>query len=257
MDVRGGMWCSLVSLKERILMIEWGTVADWAVAIATLLLAFVAVFQDKIRAHVKSPILDCDIELKPPDCHKTTMTGGGLAFSSFYYLLKIWNKGETSARNVEVIISDIFKKEGENYKSIEGFIPDNLLWSIITETLGVDKEGRPIIKLKVYCSFISPKTFKHCNIGHIYDPKYRKSVQGEDNPGLPVNPEETIFHFDVNFKSNKRYYLVSPGTYKFKITVGCENAKTISKMYLMEVSGKWYEDESRMLNEGLFIKEIN
>lgn len=238
-------------------MSAWGNIADWAVAAATFLLAIVAVFQDKIRAYIKSPKLDCAIELKPPDCHKTTsrITGSEISFSSFYYLFKIWNKGSTSAKNVEVIISDVYKKEGGDYKPLEEFIPDNLLWSTMTKTVGTTPEGRPITMPKVYCSFISPDTFKHCNLGHIHDPKYRRNV-GEANPTLPVSSEETVFCFDVSFRSNKLYHLIAPGTYKFKITIGCENAKTISKKYIMEMSGKWFEDEGRMLNEGLSIREI-
>ncbi|MBI5888874.1 MAG: hypothetical protein HZB82_09230 [Deltaproteobacteria bacterium] len=100
-----------------------------------------------------------------------------------------------------------------------------------------------------------PETFKPCNLGHIHDPKYRKGLLGEDNPALSIVAGETLFCFDVNFRSNKLNYLVQPGTYKFTITVGCENAKTITKKFIMEITGKWFEDESRMLNEGLKISE--
>ena len=236
---------------------DWALVADWAVALGTFLLAFVAVFQDKIRDYFKSPRLDLSIELSPPDCHKTTMvdtnsTRDGESFtnwSAYYYLIRIWNKGKTSARNVEVIVSDVSKKEGDKYKRIEGFIPDNLLWSTMTKSVASGKEHR------VYCPLISPDTFKHCNIGHINDPKFRAYV-GEDDPTMDISETETVFCFDVNFKSNKLYFLIPPGTYNFKITAGCENASTISKYYTMTVSGKFHEEEPKMLNEGLSIKEI-
>jgi hypothetical protein len=78
----------------------------------------------------------------------------------------------------------------------------------------------------------------------------------ENNPDLPVQPNETIFHFDIDFKSNRLHYLVAPGTYQFKITMGCENAKAVSKRYEIQVTGKWSEDESRMLNEGFVIRDV-
>jgi len=217
--------------------------ADWLVAIGTLLLAFIAVFQDKIRAYVQSPKLDCQMELKPPDCHRTVMTGDNLSFFAFYYLFKIWNNGNISAKNVEVIISNVLKKEGAEFKNVDGFFPDNLKWSFIGP--------------KIYCDYISPGTFKHFNLGHILDPHFRSRLSGENNTELPVNVKETIFCFDVNFRSNRLSYLVSPGTYKFTITIGCENAKSKSKNYMIEVTGKWFEDEPRMLNEGFTIKEIS
>lgn len=217
--------------------------ADWLVGIGTLLLAFIAVFQDKLRAYLQSPKLDCEMELKPPDCHRTVMTGDNLSFYAFYYLFKIWNRGNISAKNVEVIISNVSKKEGNEFKNVDGFFPDNLKWSLIGP--------------KIYCDYISPVTFKHCNLGHILDPNFRPRLSGENNTELPVGIRETIFCFDVNFRSNRLSYLVSPGTYKFTITIGCENAKSKSKKYMIEVTGKWFEDESRMLNEGFTIKEIS
>ena len=43
---------------------ESGSLADWFVAGGTIFLGFIAVFQDKIRARLSSPKLDCEINLK-------------------------------------------------------------------------------------------------------------------------------------------------------------------------------------------------
>jgi len=224
--------------------------ADWLVAIGTLALAIIAVFQDKIRSIFWSPSLDCEIELSPPDCHRTIARAPGAEFFSFYYRFKIWNKGRVSAKNVEVLIVDILKREGGTFKRIELFSPDNLRWSTLFDIV----DGRMVPKR--YCDYISPDTYKHCNLGHIHDPKFRSSIQGEDNPKLPVGKNEAIFCFDVHFMSNILYYLVEPGEYQIQIKVGGENAKTINRKYLMKISGKWFEDEKRMLNEGLSIEPI-
>jgi hypothetical protein len=50
--------------------------------------------------------------------------------------------------------------------------------------------------------------------------------------------------------------LVPPGEYEIQIKVGWENAKTIEKNYIIKISGKWFEDEMKMLNYGLYIEEI-
>ena len=230
---------------------EIGSLADWFVAGGTILLGIIAVFQDKIRAHFRSPKLDCEIDLQPPDCHRTTSSiikppADYLKCYTYYYRFKIWNKGKTSAEKVEVIISDIFRKQGINYKRLNSFSLDNLVWSIPGE-----KGER-----KVYCDYISRDTYKYCNLGHIHDPKYRNEIPGEFNPELPVKNDEAIFCFDVKFLSNILYYLVEPGIYKICIKVGCANAKTITKEYELTVTGKWFEDEPRMLREGLSIVQL-
>jgi len=230
--------------------------SNWFVAFGTILLAIIAIFQDRIRSWFWKPKLDCSIELKPPDCHRTiTKTSGGskqFEFFSYYLRFKIWNKGNISAKNVEVLITELLKKEGNSYRIVEAFTPDNLLWS----TLQNEWPYYFTNQFKIYCDYLSPNTYKYSNLGHIHDPKYRQNLKGEWNPKLPVSPEETIFSFDINFKSNALYYLISPGIYQIEIKVGCENGITISKRYRLNIKGKWSEDEIRMLNEGFDIKEI-
>jgi hypothetical protein len=222
--------------------------ADWLVAFGTIVLAVLAVFQDRIRSWFWSPKLDCTISLHPPDCHRTISLLGDKQFFSFYYLLEIWNKGNVSARNVEVLIVDVQRKEGTSFKMIDSFLPDNLKWSTL-----FDVSGDRLIS-KRYCEYISPDSFKHCNLGHIHDPAYRKA-DGDDSH-LSISEKETIFCFDVHFMSTKRYYLVGPGVYRVKIKVGCENAKTITRSYQITITGKWFEDETRMLNEGVTIEQV-
>jgi hypothetical protein len=225
-------------------------VADWLVAFGTIALAIIAAFQDRIRSIFWSPSLDCEIELSPPDCHRTVSRGGSTEFYSFYYRFKVWNKGKVSAKNVEVLINDILKRHGTSFKRVEAFSPDNLKWSTLFDIVGGS------IVYRRYCDYISPGTYKHCNLGHVHDPNFRTSIPGENNPNLLVRKDETIFCFDVHFRSNILYYLVEPGEYQIQIKVGCENAKTITKKYLVKISGKWFEDENRMLNEGVSVETI-
>lgn len=234
---------------------DCSALTDWLIAIGTISLAIIAIFQDKIRSYFLRPQLDCKIESKPPYFHRTESKAENISFYSYYCWFEIWNNGNISAKNVEVIISDLFKKEGDDFVPVKDFFSDNLKWSLISDIRGAYPNGVPIIVPKIYCDYISPKTFKPCNLGHIHDPRYRNNFPGEHNPSLPVGENESIYCFEVNFKSNKLNYLMPPGNYKFTITIGSENAKTIRKKYLMEVTGKWSDDELRMLNEGLKISE--
>ncbi|MDA8078744.1 MAG: hypothetical protein M0Z79_07360 [Nitrospiraceae bacterium] len=226
--------------------------ANWFVGGATFFLGLVAILQEWIKVQLFHPNLDCSIKTVPPDCHRTVVQGNN-PFYAFYYTFRISNKGNRAAKNIEVLISDVSQRKGDTDCYIEGFLPDNLNWTLLSEPIYVGE--RIYWRSKVYCDYISPNTSKHCNLGHIHDPAFRDSV-GEDNPDLHLPQKETIFCFDVHFRSSRPYYLVAPGTYIFKITVGSSNAKSMSKFYEMTVTGKWFTDEDRMLNEGLIIKEI-
>ena len=71
---------------------NYGSLADWFVAFGTILLGLIAIFQDRMRAYLRSPKLDCEIELNPPDCHRTiAQMRVGYSFYTYYYRFKIWN----------------------------------------------------------------------------------------------------------------------------------------------------------------------
>ena len=174
-------------------------IPEWLTGIGTILLAIVAIFQDKIRQWLAKPKLECSIEMKPPDAHKTILRYNGKKCNSYYFLFRIENKGKIGAKNVEAVILSVERKRGNEFERIDNFLPDNLGWS------GKNNE---------ICSFIMPNTFKHCTLGHILEPSHRVNISGEDNSELPVSAEEAILNIDVRFKSNNLAYLFEPGTYR-------------------------------------------
>ena len=216
--------------------------ANWLVAIGTLALAFTAVFQDWLRSLLYKPDLFCDIKLEPPDCHKTVITAqiGNKVFSSniYYFRFKIWNKGNVAAKQVEAIITKLYKKIENSYLEIQSFSPDNLLWSTTSE---------------IYRD-ISADTYRHCNLGHIISPN-NKDLFNESKPGPNIGVWTTVFSFDVEFKSAIRYYIIEPGEYKVEIKIGSDNAKTITERYEIKISGDWSEDENVMFSKGFSIKK--
>lgn len=230
--------------------------AQWFTGGATLFLAFVALFKDTVLLCIQKPKIDIEFELRPPDCFKSELfhwkkNQDGINVITdkskmFYYRLRIINNGKSAARNVEVTIRDIRKKKGNNFDRIDFPLDDNLDWFSSSLIL-----GRPSI---MYYSFISPNTFKHCELGHILDPSKRNLVSFEDNKLF--EKDETIFSFNVITRYHSSYHLIEPGTYRLKVIVAGENFKALEKEYELEVTGKWSEKEDKMLNDELKLKEI-
>ena len=228
--------------------------AEWFLVISTLFLAVVALFKDSIWRLILKPTIDVKFDLSLSDCYQNELqqvekekTIDTINF--FKYRLRIINKGTRPAKNVEVIIQDITKKKGRNFYRIDSFLSDNLNWNSFS--LGPNTEA------KIYYDFIFPNTFKHCELGHILDPEKRHLIPSENILKLPIQVnDETIFSFNVARRYNNLFYLVTPGTYRVKVLVAGENFKSIKKEYEIEITGKWFEDEGRMLNYGLKSKDI-
>lgn len=218
---------------------------------ATIALAFVAAFQDVIRGKFKSPKLDVIMEVKAPHCRKTPVQALRKnesstyieSWSHYYFRFKIKNNGRSSAKNVEVIINDVKLLNGD-YVDLS---LDNLCWSSLK--LDVNSNFLP----RIYWDYISPGTFQYCNLGMIVDPAHREEEPGEFKASLAVDINETIFSFAVYWRTNDCKHLIAKGSYTFEIIACCENAKPITKKYLMEITGFWSEDEKEMLEKGFKI----
>jgi len=227
--------------------------AIWFSAISTFLLAIVALFKDGILKYFLRPIIELEFNLNSPDCFKNTLrekkdgkTGNTIIY--FEYRFRVINNGKSTAKNVEVAIQEIMKKKGDKYFRIEAFLSDNLDWN--SAFLNQDIIG------KIYYDNIFSDTFKFCELGRILEPEKRHLIPLENNPKLSIKEkEDTIFSLNIIKRYNNLYFLLSPGTYKIKVLVAGENFKLIKKEYELEITGKWFEDEARMLNEGVKLKK--
>jgi hypothetical protein len=79
---------------------NWGTVADWVVAVGTLVLAVVAVFQDSIRAWFYRPRFDVTVKTAPPDCVAVPFTNQAGTVVAHSVYLRVWveNVGNATGR---------------------------------------------------------------------------------------------------------------------------------------------------------------
>lgn len=227
------------------------TVADWIVAAGTgvmAIVAVVAIFQDRIRAWLTHPTLSASIDVSPPDCHKTTVASytpqGQIVRRAdcYYFRLRVKNSGNQRAEMVEIFAGELSKRQADgSFRKMDSFLPMNLLWSHIR---------------KPFRDAISPGMEKLCDLGHIVDPAQRSKFPMEGNPQLGVPAGQTIFSFDLEVQSFTMSHLIPPGTYRLTVLVGAANAKPVRKTMEIVLTGDWYDDESRMLGEGIGIRTL-
>ena len=158
-------------------MIHWGTVADWLVAMGTLILALVAIFQETIRGWVYRPAFRVSTKTEPPDSIKVSFkeTDGTLLAHTVHLRLWVENVGNATAMNAEVYAKELRRQRVDGtWEQVVAFPPMNLTWS--------DIGG-------IYFSRIAPEMGKHCDIAHVTDPERRHSV-GEGAPALQLTDQQ-------------------------------------------------------------------
>jgi hypothetical protein len=235
-------------------------ITDWLSAIGTLLAVlaalFIAIFQDWLRSIFSRPRLEVSISLNPPYCHKTLryltypplapdnqLYGKQFQADCYYFRLRIKNNGDVRAEYVEVYAAELTKQVADgSFQLVETFTPMNLVWSNIGQS---------------YLPAISPKMEKLCDLGHIIDPDKRKLISEENSPDPNGSAEETTFNFDVELISSPHGHVIEPGRYRLKFIIGAANSKPIEKTLEINLTGKWFDDERKMLAEGISIAISN
>lgn len=230
-------------------------ITDWILAVATLvmaggtlLLGFVAIFQDWIRDKIKHPTLNVHIDVSPPDCHKTRLVrrdaeGKPLATADAYYFrLRVTNSGNHKAEMVEVFAAGLSKRQADGmFTSVESFLPMNLVWSHYQD---------------IFFPAILPETYKHCDLAHVIDPNMRGQFEGEDNHWPAVPQENTILSFNTAVKPHTLSHLTPFGTYHLDVVVSAANAQPVKKTLEIHLTGNWYDDEREMFREGVRIRSL-
>lgn len=230
------------------------TPAEWLVAIGTLALAVVAVYQEKIRAWLSRPNLELAVINRSPDCHRTriALARSGMAVSgttasgsggevihevyAYYLHVRVRNAGGRRAENVEVYARDLSREQADGtFVQVAGFMPMNLLWSHLDTA---------------YMSAISPGMEKMCDLAHVIDPAGRHLLDKEALPGAPE--EEPILSWDLQVRPNSLTHLSRKGRYRIVLVVGSGNSKP--KTYTVEVVlNAWHQSEDEMLSQGIAI----
>jgi hypothetical protein len=231
--------------------VEIGTLAQWAAASGTFLAVLVALFKDEILRWRRKPNLIISAALAPPACHKTTITYRDRTMPAMYataacYYLRLWieNVGKTRAERVQVFASKLLRRSADgSFKEVEAFLPMNLRWA----------HGQQGDCPEIFAEGISPKMGKHCDLGHVVDPKFRRDL-GYDLQR--VASDETILALDLEVKPATLSHLIRPGVYRLELQVAAANCAPVAKTIELTITGKWFDDETQMFSDGLGLRAV-
>jgi len=95
---------------------------------------------------------------------------------------------------------------------------------------------------------------KHCDVGHIADPQNRAELS-EDLDGVPK--ASTIFSLDLEVNPNTKSNLLAPGTYRLELQVAAANSAPVERVVEITVTGQWFADERKMLQDGVGLRVVS
>lgn len=211
-----------------------GAAAQWFAGMGTIVLAFVAVFQQWLQRLVVRPRLHMQARVAHPDCEKTRWRNGT---DAYYFRLAITNTGNATAHDVEVYLAAVQRiKLDKTYETAERFSPMNLLWAHIR------KPTRPVILPKM------PPLY--CDLAYIADPaKKQDALDG-------VEADKTILVLELEAKGYQKSHLLEPGTYRFHLKLVASDVEPQDYLLEVVVNGKWFADTKKMFSEGFGMRLV-
>jgi hypothetical protein len=165
----------------------------------------------------------------------TNSSTGQFICDCYYFRFKVKNEGNYHAEDVEVMATELHKKEPNGqYKEVEGFLPLNLVWA---------HYGYITIPK------IQPNLFKHCDFGHIL-----KSNFANLNYYNICTTANIVFQLDTAVAPNTGSHILLPGDYNIKIIIAANNVEPRSTIYNLVISDIWTDNERDMLEKYISIK---
>ena len=231
---------------------------QWIDAIGSLGAALVALgtvlYFELFRSKLIRPELNVEIQMAPPDCLKspkstrpisqTTVENNEEVVVADSYLLRfrVINEGKQMAENIEVFASNLAKLQADgSYKPVSSFLPMHLKWANHTD---------------LFMPMISPGMFRYCDLGHIIDPEKRGAFVGEAGHRPSVTPGQTVLSFDTIDRPYTLSYLQPPGKYQLTILISASNSTPQKRILEINLTGRWFSEEARMLEDGVGIRVI-
>ncbi|MCJ7720246.1 MAG: hypothetical protein MUO36_02140 [Candidatus Hadarchaeum sp.] len=218
---------------------EWLTAIGTNIAVVAALA--IAIFHEHLRRLFWHPTLEIRLDNQPPDCNLIpTNLQTGTQVDCYYFRIRIHNEGRASAETVEVFIEEIHRRRADGtFGRWQNFLPLNLVWAHYQQP---------------YFPKIPPKVYKHCDLGHIFDPTFRNQIPGEDHPALGEFQSQTVMCLALIVRPNSGTHLIPPGFYRLTLVAVAANAKVTRRTIEMNLTGQWFPDESRMLREGIGLR---
>src|ERR1700689_4700000 len=101
--------------------------AEWFAGVGTLVLAFVAVFQQWLQQLIVRPRLRLSAKVERPDAEKSRW--GKVDTDVYYFRLGVTNVGNKAAHDVQIYLTNVERLRINQYKPVENFRPMNLTWA--------------------------------------------------------------------------------------------------------------------------------
>lgn len=216
--------------------IAQGVNNPWAIwiplmgVLVALLLGIVGIFQDRIRSWFRKPNLKISIKVEPPDCHMIPLTKKetGEVIDDVYYLrFRINNSGNQEARDVQVIVTELYEFNNRECVRVDSFLPLNLVWS---HTHEMSMENRMIMKT------IPEDVFRHCDLGYLTHSHWKDHLLS----AYPLKKRaDVILKMDTIVEPNTGSHIIFPGKYRLTVYVSASNAKTLKTIFEIEVKDIW------------------
>lgn len=162
--------------------------------------------------------------------------------SAKYWWFRIYveNAGKTAAKDVEVVISNLEKKVGGSWELIKQFLPSNLLWT---------HSNNPMLPM------LLPGTKRNIDLGYMINPSERSKIEPNIYEDAKIRENQSAFCFRLSAVPNRPYHVLSPGTYRFWVTIGASNCAPEKVIFELQFNGTWDEGESAML-DNVTIKKV-
>jgi hypothetical protein len=208
---------------------------DWLAAIGTVgatVLALILALREEITKLFVHPKLELDASIRAPSVQKTKWRHNGTDLGDvWYFRLAITNKGNAVARDVQVFLASVEQLTDGKFVPVKRFSPMFLKWAHVGA---------------VTTPALWPEMPRFCDLVHITDPTYRRSLR-EDLPG--VNPLYGVLALDLEVLPNQQGHLLEAGTYQFTFKLAASNCSARTEKRRVEFSGLWFPDEEAMFKQ--------
>jgi hypothetical protein len=225
--------------------------SDLVYIIISLMLAAVAIFRESFERAFLKPELEIDFRNCPPYSHKTVMD---FSINSilpgepmrtlknipvYYFSFIVINRGKKQARNCEVVLEEVNKKDKDGNWVEENYIPVNLKWVMPDNPQFVS---------------INPERRLYCNIGHILHPEHQEK-EASDWRFMPAEDKgKSVFKLELRQHFYYQRDCLTPGEYKIKVAIYSENAGKQERTFKIKWTGEWKEKEDDIFNNEIIIR---
>lgn len=212
----------------------------WLAGIGTLIVAFVAIFNEWVKRLFFHPTLRLGVRVGRPVAEKTFWGGpmAGSLVTVYYFRLEVENVGNASAEDVQVYAASVHRVAAGETALVQRFTPMNLCWSHIR------KPTLPIL--------LPDMPPRYCDLAHITNPAAKKNLF-EDLPS--VNEKTPVLALDLEAKPFSGGHLLEPGEYYLVLKLAATNCPPKDYRVYVNFAGLWFDDESKMFKDGIHIRE--